>query len=67
MIEGYKSIKEISVEWNLTPRSIQIMCSEGKIPGAGKIGRTWAVPSNAVKPMDARVTTGKYKNWRKPK
>ena len=65
MIEGYKSVKEISEEWNLTPRTIQIMCTEGKIPGAGKIGRTWAIPSNATRPTDGRETTGMYKNWRK--
>ena len=62
MIEGYKSIKEISEEWGLTPRRIQIMCVEGRIPGAGKIGRTWAIPSDAVRPADGRETTGEYKN-----
>jgi hypothetical protein len=43
------------------------MCSEGKIPGASKFGRDWAVPKDAEKPTDGRVTTGEYRNWRKQK
>ena len=41
------------------------MCSEGRIPGIVKFGRAWAIPSNAELPKDGRVTSGKYKNWRK--
>lgn len=39
--------------------------SEGRIPGAAKLGRDWAIPSDAVRPTDGRKTTGEYKNWRK--
>ena len=41
------------------------MCSEGKIPGASKFGNAWAIPENAEKPVDGRITTGEYVNWRK--
>lgn len=41
------------------------MCAEGHIPGAVKFGRSWAIPEDAEKPVDGRVTTGEYKNWRK--
>lgn len=65
MIDGYKTIAEVASEWGITPRQVQNLCSSGKIPGAGKLGRTWAIPSDAVKPLDGRETTGEYKNWRK--
>lgn len=37
------------------------MCSQNRIPGATKIGYAWVVPSNAEKPLDARIKSGKYK------
>ena len=64
MIEGYTTIKEIAEKWGITPRRVQVLCNNGKIPGAVKFGRDWAVPRNAEKPEDGRVTTGEYKNWR---
>ena len=41
------------------------MCAEGKIPGATRFGNIWAVPIDAERPVDGRVTTGRYKDWRK--
>lgn len=37
---------------------------EGRIPGAAKLGREWAIPDKAERPEDGRVLTGEYKNWR---
>lgn len=65
MIKGYKTIQELAQEWKLTERRIQIMCSEGKITGAVKFGRSWAIPDDVERPDDGRITTGEYKNWRK--
>lgn len=67
MIEGYVSIREMAEKWNLTPRRIQVLCVTGRIPGAGKIGNMWAIPADAERPEDKRITTGEYKNWRKSK
>lgn len=65
MIEGYITVKEIAMKWNVNPRTVQIMCAEGKIEGVTKFGKSWAIPVNAVKPTDNRITSGEYKNWRK--
>ena len=40
-------------------------CIRGALPGAVKIGRDWLIPADTPY-QDQRVTTGKYKNWRKP-
>ena len=64
-MEEYLSIKEIAEKWGLTPRRVQKMCSEGRLPGAKKFGRDWAIPKDVERPKDARITTGQYKNWRK--
>ena len=67
MIKGYKTIKEKALEWELSERRVQILCSEGRIEGAAKLGREWAIPINAKRPRDSRVTSGKYQNSRKAK
>ena len=67
MIEGYTTVKEIARDWEITPRTVQIMCAEGKIKGATRFGKAWAIPINAKKPTDNRATTGEYRNWRKQK
>lgn len=61
----FLTIKEIAENWNVTPRRIQKMCSDGRIPGARKFGRDWAIPADAKKPTDARLKTGQYRDWRK--
>lgn len=66
MIKGYKTIKETAEEWNISTRRLQVLCTEGRINGAAKLGREWAIPVNAEKPSDKRVVSGKYKNWRNP-
>ena len=66
-MDGYLTIKEIAEKWDITPRRIQKMCADGRIYGAKKFGRDWAIPSEAEKPRDARVTTGEYRNWRNKK
>ncbi len=65
MMNDYLTIKETAGKWGLTTRRVQKMCSDGKIDGAIKFGRDWAIPVNAEKPKDGRMTTGEYRDWRK--
>lgn len=51
---NYKSIKEISKNWHISDRRIRVLCSEGRIEGAMKIGRNWMIPENVEKPFDTR-------------
>ena len=50
----YLTTVEMSEKWNITSRRIGVLCSEGRIGGAIKKGKTWLIPSDAVKPEDAR-------------
>lgn len=56
----YLSIKQTSEKWGISIRRIQVLCSEGRIPGAIKIASYWAIPSEADKPDDQRIKSGKY-------
>ena len=64
-MEGYMTIKQAAKKWDVTPRRIQKLCTDGRIEGATKFGRDRAIPADATKPEDKRVTTGEYRNWRK--
>ena len=61
----YMTISETAEKWNLTKRRVQKMCADGEIMGVIKFGTVWAIPRDAERPKDGRITTGKYKNWRK--
>jgi hypothetical protein len=50
----YLTTIEMSEKWNITSRRIGVLCSEGRIDGAIKKGKTWLIPSDAMKPEDAR-------------
>lgn len=65
MIENYITVKEAAEKWNLKVRTIQEMCVSGRIQGAVKFGKNWAIPADAKRPKDRRITSGKYKNFRK--
>lgn len=64
-MEGYLTIKQVAEKWHISPRRVQVLCSSGRIQGAVKFGRDWAIPTLAEKPSDDRVTTGQYRDWRK--
>ena len=59
-MEGYMTLKEASQKWGIGDRRINALCIEGRIPGATKLGNMWAIPSDAEKPQDARIKSGKY-------
>lgn len=57
----YLSIRQTSEKWGLSPRRINEFCSEGRIPGATKIGSYWAIPADAERPKDERIKSGRYR------
>ena len=67
MLDGYVTVKEKAEEWGMSIRALQTLCSDGKIEGAVKFGTVWAIPVDAEHPLDKRIITGKYINWRKKK
>ena len=56
-----KSSEQIAREWGLSKITINDLCNKGKIPGAVKEGRKWLIPDDAVRPVDGRVSSGKYR------
>lgn len=56
----YITASQAAEKWCISQRRVQILCSEGRIKGVFKLGDAWAIPDNAVKPIDGR--TSKEKN-----
>ena len=52
--------EELSKIWNISSRRIGVLCAEGRISGAYKVGTYWLIPSDAEKPKDERIRSGKY-------
>jgi len=50
----YATAKQIAEKWGISERRVQILCRQGKIDGAVKLGWAWAIPKNAKKPADGR-------------
>ena len=55
-----KTCKEKAIEWGISYRSVNDMCKRGKIPSAIKVKGVWQIPDDARKPIDGRISSGKY-------
>lgn len=55
-----KTCKEMASIWNVTERTVTTFCKTGKISGAIKVGKSWQIPEDAEKPVDGRISSGKY-------
>ena len=50
------TVKEAAEKWGVTPRRVQILCSQEKIKGAYRFGRSWMIPKKAILPSSAKGT-----------
>ena len=48
-MNGYITVQEASEKWGVSPRQIQILCKNNRIPGATRLGRIWIIPNNIEK------------------
>ncbi len=46
----YVTAKDIADKWNVSLRTVQQLCVDGRIDGAQKIGAQWMIPKDAEKP-----------------
>jgi len=53
------AVQEASKRWNISDRRIRTLCSQGRIEGVVKEGRSYKIPYDALKPIDGRTLRGK--------
>ena len=54
----YLTVAEAAKKWGLTPRSVQLHCEKGNVPGATLLGKAWQIPANAERPLRKPRTGG---------
>lgn len=59
----YISSAEAAKKWGLSQRRVTLLCSEGRIKDAVKVGKTWILPESSTKPEDARRSQESDFSW----
>ncbi|HWR40239.1 MAG TPA: Fic family protein [Patescibacteria group bacterium] len=55
----YITVKQASERWGISDRRVRVLCSEGRIEGVIQKGRSYLIPADTLKPIDARSLRGK--------
>lgn len=50
----YMTAQQAATLWGISDRRVRILCAEGKVIGAEKIGKSYRIPVDAQKPVDGR-------------
>jgi len=50
----YMSTAQAADKWGISERRVQKYCEDGRIKGAFRFSRVWAIPKDAPKPTDPR-------------
>lgn len=56
---GYISVQQAAQKWGISDRRVRVLCEQGKIAGAKREGRSYLIPSDALKPADGRRLRGR--------
>ena len=57
-MKGYMSARAASYKWGVSESRVHKLCRQGRVPGLERFGRSWAIPDNALKPIDPRKEKG---------
>ena len=63
-MSNYYTVTEFAKRTGKDPGNIRRKLINGMIEGE-KLGNQWIIPKGTEYPMDSRVKSGEYKNWRK--
>ena len=50
----YITTREAADKWGVSERQVQQLCHKGAVDGAIRFNRSYAIPANAARPLDAR-------------
>ena len=51
---SYITVREAADKWNVSTRRVQFLCSQDRIKGAYRFGKSWMIPETAVLPNARR-------------
>ena len=56
----YLPVSQVAEKWGIKQRRIRVLCTEGRVPGAYKVGAYWLIPEDVEKQKDEGIKSGKY-------
>lgn len=59
----YMTTKDAVKKWNIGERRIRQLLADGRIEGAVKVGNSWNIPIDALKPVDKRIVKPDENNF----
>lgn len=55
--------KEAAELWGISQRRVQVLCDNGRVSGAERLGNDmWVIPGGTPKPLDGRTKTAKQRH-----
>lgn len=51
--------EETGEKWGIKAQRVQTLCSNGRIQGIMRLGRSWIIPKDTKKPIDGRTKIAK--------
>lgn len=54
MQKNFMKANEAAELWGVSLHRVQELCKQGRIEGVTRFGRSWMIPADATKPLDAR-------------
>ncbi|MDR3050417.1 MAG: helix-turn-helix domain-containing protein [Oscillospiraceae bacterium] len=58
----WMTAQEAGALWGITTRRVQVLCTNGQVAGATRLGKVWVIPKNMPKPLDGRTKAAKRQN-----
>lgn len=56
---NYMTVKDTAKAWGISEQRIRLLCQQGRVEGAEKVGWVYMIPKNAMKPPRLAKRTGK--------
>jgi hypothetical protein len=53
------TVRDAAEQWRITPRRVQVLCNNGQVQGAVRLGGTWIIPRGTPRPIDGRTKASK--------
>lgn len=50
----FMSVKDAALLWNISERRVQKLCTDKRIKGVQRFGKSWMIPKGTAKPADPR-------------
>ena len=69
MSDACITVQQAAKNWGISDRRVRVLCSDSKIPGAFKDGKSYKIPFGSIKPADGREkkasgkTAARFLKW----